>query len=54
MLLTDRMGYLRAGALANVVVPHPEYVQFCGATCFYRSRLAVFCLLGTRSPESQY
>jgi transposase len=29
VLLTDRMGCLRAGTVANVVVPHPEYVQFC-------------------------
>jgi transposase len=28
VVLTDRMGCLRAGAVANVVVPHPEYVQF--------------------------
>jgi hypothetical protein len=26
--LTDRMACLRAGIVANVVVPHPEYVQF--------------------------
>jgi hypothetical protein len=29
VLLTDRMGCLRASTVANVVVPHPEYVQFC-------------------------
>src|SRR6185295_10975680 len=28
VVLTDRMGWLRAGTVANVVVPHPEYVQF--------------------------
>ena len=28
VVLTDRMGCLRAGVVANVVVPHPEYVQF--------------------------
>jgi transposase len=28
VVLTDRMGCLRAGTIANVVVPHPEYVQF--------------------------
>ena len=28
VVLTDRMGCLRAGTVANVVVPHPEYVQF--------------------------
>lgn len=34
VLLTDRMGCLRAGTVANVVVPHPEYVQFCARyTC---------------------
>jgi transposase len=29
VLLTDRMGCLRASTVANVVVPHPEYVHFC-------------------------
>jgi transposase len=28
VVLTDRMGCLRAGVVANVVVPHPEYVRF--------------------------
>lgn len=28
VVLTDRMSCLRAGIVANVVVPHPEYVQF--------------------------
>jgi transposase len=28
VVLSDRMGCLRAGIVANVVVPHPEYVQF--------------------------
>src|SRR5439155_16830909 len=28
VVLTDRMGCLRAGTVANVVVPHPEYVRF--------------------------
>jgi transposase len=27
VVLTDRMGCLKAGTVANVVVPHPEYVQ---------------------------
>jgi transposase len=27
-VLTDRMGCLRAGVVANVVVPHSEYVAF--------------------------
>jgi hypothetical protein len=29
VLPTDRMGCLKAGTVANVVVPHPEFVQFC-------------------------
>jgi transposase len=28
IVLSDRMGCLRAGVVANVVVPHPEYVRF--------------------------
>ena len=28
VVLTDRMACLRASIVANVVVPHPEYVQF--------------------------
>jgi hypothetical protein len=28
VLLTDRIG-MRASTVAYVVVPHPEYVQFC-------------------------
>jgi hypothetical protein len=28
VVLTDRMGCLKAGIVANVVVPHPEYVRF--------------------------
>jgi transposase len=28
VVLTDRMACLRAGIVANVVVPHPAYVQF--------------------------
>src|SRR5437899_3512272 len=28
VLLTDRMACLKVGIVANVVVPHPEYVQF--------------------------
>ncbi len=27
-VLTDRMGCLKAGVVANVVVPHPEYIAF--------------------------
>lgn len=28
MVLADRMGCLKAGVVANVVVPHPDYVRF--------------------------
>jgi len=28
VVLSDRMGYLKAGGVANVVVPHPEHVAF--------------------------
>lgn len=28
VVMTDRMGCLKAGVVANVVVPHPEYVAF--------------------------
>jgi hypothetical protein len=28
IVMTDRMGCLKAGVVANVVVPHPEYVAF--------------------------
>ena len=28
VVLSDRMACLKAGVVANVVVPHPEYVQF--------------------------
>jgi hypothetical protein len=28
VVLTDRMGCLRAGIVANIVVPHPDYVRF--------------------------
>lgn len=28
VVLTDRMGCLKGGTVANVVVPHPEYVRF--------------------------
>src|SRR6266568_4761803 len=28
LVLTDRMSCLKAGVVANVVVPHPEYVAF--------------------------
>jgi transposase len=30
VVLTDRMACLKAGVVANVVVPHPEYVSFAG------------------------
>jgi hypothetical protein len=47
VLLTDRMGCLRASTVANVVVPHPEYVQFCAR---YRCR-PDFC--EAADPESK-
>jgi len=53
VLLTDRMGYLRAGTVANIVVPHPEYVHFCGATCLYRPRLAVFSCPATNHRQNR-
>ena len=28
VVLSDRMACLKTGVVANVVVPHPEYVQF--------------------------
>ena len=28
LALTDRMSCLKAGVVANVIVPHPEYVAF--------------------------
>jgi transposase len=34
VVLTDRMGCLRAGVVANVVVPHPAYVRFAAAYGF--------------------
>lgn len=34
VVLTDRMACLRAGIVANVVVPHPEYVQFAATYGF--------------------
>jgi len=47
VVLTDRMGCLKAGIVANVVVPHPEYVEF--ATHF--GFKADFCEGG--DPESK-
>jgi hypothetical protein len=47
ILLTDRMGCLRASTVANVVVPHPEYVEFCAR---YRCR-PDFC--EAADPESK-
>ena len=46
-VLTDRMSCLRAGVVANVVVPHPDYVRFAG---HYGSR-PDFC--EARDPESK-
>ena len=34
VVLADRMGCLKAGTVANVVVPHPEYVRFAAAYGF--------------------
>lgn len=34
VVLTDRMGCLRASVVANVVVPHPEYVRFAASYGF--------------------
>lgn len=34
VVLTDRMSCLRAGVVANVVVPHPEYVRFAATYGF--------------------
>jgi hypothetical protein len=30
VVLADRMGCLKGGVVANVVVPAPEYVRFAG------------------------
>ena len=32
VVLADRMGCLKAGVVANVVVPHPDYVRFARTT----------------------
>jgi transposase len=34
VVLADRMGCLKSGAVANVVVPAPEYVRFAAAYGF--------------------
>ncbi|HEX6547920.1 MAG TPA: IS21 family transposase [Candidatus Dormibacteraeota bacterium] len=47
VVLTDRMGCLRAGTVANVVVPHPDYVRFAA---HYRFR-PDFC--EAADPESK-
>lgn len=47
VVLTDRMACLRAGVVANVVVPHPEYVRFAGHYGFRPD----FCEAG--DPESK-
>src|SRR5438445_221061 len=47
VVLTDRMACLRAGIVANQVVPHPEYVRFAA---HYRFR-PDFCESG--DPESK-
>jgi transposase len=47
VVLSDRMGCLRAGTVANVVVPHPDYVRFAA---HYRLR-PDFC--EAADPESK-
>lgn len=47
VVLTDRMGCLKAGTVANLVVPHPDYVRFAA---HYRFR-PDFCEAG--DPESK-
>lgn len=47
VILVDRMGCLKAGVVANVVVPHPDYVRFAA---HYRFR-PDFC--EARDPESK-
>jgi hypothetical protein len=47
VVLSDRMGCLRAGTVANLVVPHPDYVRFAA---HYRFR-PDFCEAG--DPESK-
>jgi transposase len=47
VVLTDRMGCLRAGTVANVVVPHPDYLRFAA---HYRFR-PDFC--EAHDPESK-
>jgi transposase len=47
VVLVDRMGCLKAGVVANVVVPHPDYVRFA-AHCRFRPD---FCEAG--DPESK-
>lgn len=47
VVLTDRMRCLRAGVVANVVVPHPDYVRFAGHYGFRPD----FC--EARDPESK-
>ena len=47
VLLTDRMSCLKAGVVANVVVPHAEYVRFAA---HYRFRID-FC--EAHDPESK-
>jgi hypothetical protein len=47
VVLTDRMGCLKAGVVANVVVPHPDYVAFAARSGFRPD----FCEAG--DPESK-
>ncbi len=47
VVLADRMGCLKGGVVANVVVPTPDYVRFA---THYRFR-PDFCEASTRSPR---
>jgi hypothetical protein len=47
VVLTDRMGCLKAGVVANVVVPHPDYVRFAAHYGFHPD----FC--ESADPESK-
>jgi len=47
VVLADRMGCLKAGIVANVVVPHPDYVRFATHYGFHPD----FC--EARDPESK-
>jgi len=50
VVLADRMGRLKGGVVANVVVPSPDYVRFA---THYRFR-PDFCHPRTRSPRASW